>query len=122
MRMKALMTNHIDQNRSNMFLESTNTVKHALKDMVQSVKKDMMIKKDGIVSYLERDYHSALFGSNVMSGEALSTEPPGVRKEVAGIITESETGFTRLVNPEIEANEVKSELQSDNERSDANLS
>ena len=110
MRMKSIMTNHIDQNRWKMFQESTNAVKQALKNMVQMVNIDMQARKQEIVSSLERDYRSALLAIS----DELSAEQRSVRNEVEKIISDSENGFKCLINPEAEPSKEKSKVTNDN--------
>lgn len=109
MRMKSIMTNHIDQNRRSMFCESTDAVKLALNNMVQAVKLGMLTRTKEIVSSLERDYRSALLAIS----DELSAEQLSIQSEIENIISNAEIDFKCLANLEAEPNDGKGKLTDD---------
>jgi hypothetical protein len=116
MRMKQVMTSHVDCTRRTMFRESTNIVKQDLENMIKEVEKNMLAEKDEVSSSVERDYSSALFGKH----SRLSGEQSVTRDEILEIVSGSKAIFTRLIGSEPEVAEPKLEPADDDELGTSN--
>ncbi|GIJ86574.1 hypothetical protein Asppvi_005463 [Aspergillus pseudoviridinutans] len=102
MRMKAAMVAHVEQARWTMFRDSADTVKRAFEEMVKAVEDKMLLKTQEILSFVKRDYMSALGGSVLVSS---SVQPSGrrvARDNVFQKINTGEVAFKRLANPHFE--------------------
>lgn len=105
MRMKAAMTSNVDGIRWKMFSRSTKRVEKALKETIEWVEKDMLARTKEILASVERDYTSALVGTD----SQLSLEQCAVRREIVHIIARSEAIFNQLAN--MEPGEITSKLE-----------
>lgn len=106
--MKNHMTSHIDIGRWTMFNASTDKVKRALEALIKSVERDMPAKIKEIISFVRRDYSSALIGNNSAKGLPLSEDQRSARHDVLGIISGCENSFKKLAGLSSEIDEEES--------------
>ncbi|GFF42819.1 nuclear GTPase SLIP-GC [Aspergillus udagawae] len=102
MRMKAAMVAHVEQARWTMFRDSADTVKRAFEEMVKAVEDKMLSKTKEILSFVKRDYMSALGGSVLASSRALPSGHRVARDDVFQKINTGEVVFKQLADPHFE--------------------
>ncbi|RHZ70209.1 hypothetical protein CDV55_107798 [Aspergillus turcosus] len=109
MRMKAAMAAHVEQARWSMFRDSADTVKRAFEDMVKAVEDKMLLKTKEILTFVKRDYMSALGGSALVSNRVLPSGHRVAREDVYQKINKGEVAFKRLADPHFEEDDSKPE-------------
>jgi hypothetical protein len=100
--MKAAMVAHVEQARWTMFRDSADTVKRAFEEMVKAVEDKMLSKTKEILSFVKRDYMSALGGSVLASSRALPSGHRVARDDVFQKINTGEVAFKQLADPHFE--------------------
>ncbi|GFF62689.1 hypothetical protein IFM60648_00689 [Aspergillus lentulus] len=109
MRMKAAMVAHVEQARWTMFRDSMDTVKRAFEEMVEAVEAKMLSKNREILSFVKRDYMSALGGSVLVSSRVLPSGHRVARDDVFQKINTGEVAFKRLADPHFGEDDLKTE-------------
>jgi hypothetical protein len=107
--MKAAMAAHVEQARWSMFRDSANTVKRAFEDMVKAVEDRMLLKTKEILTFVKRDYMSALGGSVSISNRVLPSGHRVAREDVFQKINTGEVAFKRLADPHFKEDDSKPE-------------
>jgi hypothetical protein len=97
--MKAAMVAHVEQARWTMFRASAETVKQAFEEMIKALEDKMLSKTQEILSFVKRDYMSALGGSVLVSSRALPSGHRVARDDVFQKINTGEVAFKRLADP-----------------------
>ncbi|EAW16751.1 LOW QUALITY PROTEIN: uncharacterized protein NFIA_000950 [Aspergillus fischeri NRRL 181] len=98
-RMKAAMVAHVDQARWTMFRASAETVKQAFEEMIKAVEDKTLSKIQEILSFVKREYMSALGGSVLVSSRVLPSGHRVARDDVFQEINTGEVAFKRLADP-----------------------
>ncbi|KAL8771791.1 MAG: hypothetical protein Q9194_004793 [Teloschistes cf. exilis] len=94
-RMKIIMTGHVDQNRHSMFRQSVDGVRQQLKKLTIDVEARMNDKTDEVFVAMQRDYRSIL-GGGAPEGQLLPKSERTLRKEVLHIVEGVEAIFRRV--------------------------
>ncbi|KAL9583165.1 MAG: hypothetical protein Q9212_002870 [Teloschistes hypoglaucus] len=85
LRMKAIMTGHVDQHRHSMFRQSVDGVRQQLKKLTKDVEATMNDKTDEVFVAMQRDYRSVL-GAGAPEGQLLPKSERLLRKELLHIV------------------------------------
>lgn len=101
-RMKAYMTDHVEQARQTMFHESANEVKRQLGALVHDMEETLADKTDEVFIQIKRDYRSVLGGGEAFQGEVIPRVQRQVRKEVKRTIDGVERMMKKVVGLEVE--------------------
>ncbi|KAL8705913.1 MAG: hypothetical protein Q9225_007998, partial [Loekoesia sp. 1 TL-2023] len=113
-RMKAYMTDHVEQARQTMFHESANEIKRQLGALVHDVEETLADKTDEVFIQIKRDYRSVLGGGEVSQGEVIPRVQRQVRKEIKRIIDGVERMMKKVVGLEVEeSREIKEDADDD---------
>ena len=97
MRMRNAMSQHVGQEKNNMFYASTQAVQNQLKKMVSGVEEDMLAKADEVFMAIKRDYTSAVLGDNSLSSSTILPRGQRVmREDVLSIVEDAERIFERV--------------------------
>lgn len=95
MRMKGLMSEHMDHEKAQMFRDSTEAVRGKLNKMVKVVEDNILTKADAVFLAVKRDYFAAVVGQNAVN---IADVPRGerlMRSEVLDIVESAENVFRR---------------------------
>ncbi|KAL8628455.1 hypothetical protein Q9189_005865 [Teloschistes chrysophthalmus] len=95
LRIKAIMTGHVDQNRHTMFRQSVDGVRQQLKKLTKDVEARMNDKTDEVFVAMQRDYRSVL-GGGAPEGQLLPKSERMLRKELLHIVEGVETIFRKV--------------------------
>lgn len=95
MRMKAAMTDHVEQERHSMFEDSTKEVQNRLSAMTRVVEEAMMNKADEVFEAMRRDYRHVLGGA-APHGEVVPKWHRTIQKDVMTIIEGAEQIFKEI--------------------------
>ena len=109
MRMKAVMTGHIDLARNSMFKASTNQVRKQLDKMLRGIEEELNNRTDEVFAAMRRDYRSILGGEDVPQGEMMPKWAKEMRREITKLIDGMEEYFTRI--KESDAGHIKDDKQ-----------
>ncbi|KAL9114844.1 MAG: hypothetical protein Q9227_001087 [Pyrenula ochraceoflavens] len=109
MRMKALMLQHVSGARHEMFSQSCETVKTALKKLIEGLEARMQAEVHETSRHIRRDYTSALLGQQIMTGQQLPKEAKTLRRTVNETVEGAEDVFKRVVGLDTEGDEQQKE-------------
>lgn len=106
--MKALMHNHVAQERHVMFQQSAENVREKLIDLVREVEELMKDKADEVFVSIKRDYRVGLGGHDVQrDGEILPRTQRVARKDIKRILDGAEEAIMNAVGLKMEDDEGK---------------
>jgi hypothetical protein len=100
-RMKAMMSQHVEGVRHQMFNDSTNAVKKSLKKLIKEIEDFLLGKADEVFMSVKRDYESVALGRQTSSRQ-LPREQRQIRTEVNNLIEDAEMIFKKVVGIEPE--------------------
>lgn len=100
-RMKAMMSQHVEGVRHQMFNDSTNAVKKSLKKLIKEIEDFLLGKADEVFMSVKRDYESVVLGRQTSSRQ-LPREQRQIRTEVNNLIEDTEMIFKKVVGIEPE--------------------
>ena len=96
-RMKNYMTQHINENKQQMFGSSTETVQGKITTILKEVFEQLDLSIDDIFTSMKRDYLQHVTGINSASEERLPREQRKMRKDVLDIVNSAMLRFERVV-------------------------
>lgn len=100
LRMKALMSRHVDGVRHQMFNDSTNAVKNSSKKLVKDIEDFLLGKADEVFISVKRDYESVVLGRRADAAHQLPREQRQIRSDVNDIVEGTELIFKKVVGLE----------------------
>ena len=101
MRMRAIMSDYIDQQKQAIFSDCVNHVRGLIKKLLNEVKEMLLTRMDGIYVAVEREYSSVVVGQQATAG-GLPREERIMRKALLEILNGAEMMFKRAVGLEPE--------------------
>ncbi|KAL9025304.1 MAG: hypothetical protein Q9196_005847, partial [Gyalolechia fulgens] len=102
MRMKAYMSNHVEQERHTMFQKSADEVKRQLAALVYDVGEQLADKADEVFIQIKRDYRSVFGGGQVSQGDVLPRIQRMVRRDIKRTIDGVERMMRKVVGLEVD--------------------
>lgn len=99
--MKAMMSQHVERVRHQMFNDSTNAVKKSLKKLIKDIEDFLLGKADEVFMSVKRDYESVVLGRK-SSSHQLSRGQRQIRTEVTNLVEGTEMDFKKVVGVEPE--------------------
>ncbi len=112
-RMKALMSRHVDGVRHQMFQDSTNAVKKSLKKLVKDVEDFMLGKADEVFISVKRDYEAVVLGRHAASAQQLPREHQEMQTDVNDIVEGTELEFKKVLGLELATPQPEPELSTE---------
>ena len=97
MRMKNLMTRHVDTHRHKMFTESTAKVESLLEKLIEDTEKLLLAKADEVFHSIKRDYTRVVVGRDNSNTKQLPREQRQMKRNVLEILEGSELQFKQIL-------------------------
>lgn len=97
LRMKNIMTRHVDENRVDMFRKSGEAVKASLEELVEETESRMLEQIDQTFRAMKRDYLSAILGQHAAAEDQLPRGARVLRNNITEIVEGTDLIFKKVV-------------------------